>query len=205
MLTIATCLWDANEKTPPNSRCFDETWVDKLFRGFKRNLTLPFRFVCFVDRPREFSEPIQQMKLARDPPDFGCLIEPFGIGGPLLVAGLDTIIVGNVDELARYCHHGTRVALPRDPYQPERSINAIALVPPGWTNIRTEWRGENDMEWLRRHPWQPIDDLWPGQVLSLKFHQVRTRGLQGARIVYFHGRPKPHELSAFQFVREHWR
>lgn len=205
MLIVASCLWQANEKSESFSRCYSEEWVEKLYRGFKRNLTEPFRFVLFTDRMREFSEPIEQLKLITKKPSYGCFIEPFRLDSPMILVGLDTIIVGNVDHFARYCKEGENVALPRDPYQPDRSINGVALIPRGNKRIFDWWRGENDMEWLRKFPWEPIDDLFPGQVLSLKAHDVRRKGLQGAKIVYMHGNPKPNELTKLHWVQENWR
>lgn len=204
-LHVVTCLWEANEKSQPFSRCYDESWVEKLYRGFKRNLTIPFEFVCFVDYLRDFTEPaIRQQRLTTSNPDYGCFTEPYRLNVPMILAGLDTIVVRNIDHLARYCLQGDKVALPRDPYKPERSINGVALVPAGNRRIFDWWQGENDMEWLRRFPWQPIDDLVPGQVLSLKAHDVRRKGLQDARVVYFHGEPKAPSLGHLDWVKEHW-
>jgi hypothetical protein len=204
VLICATCLWDENESTKSFSRGYSELWVEKLYRGFKRNLTVPFRFVVFTDRRRKFAEPVEQEFLAAKMPNYGSFIEPFRLNLPMILVGLDTIIVGNIDHYADYCKRGDLLALPRDPYFPERSINGVALVPSGHRNIHTFWKGENDMEWLRRFPWRPIDVLFPGEVLSLKFHDVRRKGLQRAKIVYFHGLPKPTTLTHLDWVKEHW-
>jgi hypothetical protein len=207
VLHVAACLWDANKKTHASSRCYTDDWVSKLYRGFERNLTVEFQFDLFTDRIRPFGAEIHQHLLAAKNPDWSCLIEPFKLNEPTIICGLDTLIVRNIDEFASYCLTGDRIALPRDPYKPERSINGIAFVPAGYRRVYDEWRGENDMTWLREARWDTvfIDDLWPGQVLSLKAHCVRSRGLQGARVIYMHGRPKQHELLDFGFVREHWR
>lgn len=204
MLHVATCLWQANAKSLSFSRCYDESWVEKLYRGFARNLTRPFRFVCFTDRPRAFCEPVIQKPLLSQDPDYGCFIEPFRLDVPMILVGLDTIVVGNIDHLADYCLDQTMIALPRDPYRPERSINGVALIPAGNVAIYHGWRGENDMEWLRRFPNVWIDDLFPGEVLSLKAHDVRRKGLQGAKIVYFHGEPKPTALTHLDWVKRNW-
>jgi len=205
MLHIGTCLWDSNSKSQPFSRCYTEEWVEKLYRGFKRNLSHPFKFACFTDRPRAFSEPIFQKRLVTPVPSYGCFIEPFRLDVPMILVGLDTIIVGNIDHMANYCLTETELALPRDPYQPDRSINGVALIPAGHKAIFDDWRNENDMEWLRRFPNAWIDDLFPGEVLSIKFHDVRRKGLQGASIIYAHGRPKQNELTGHDWVRDHWR
>ncbi|AZO34189.1 MAG: hypothetical protein EOS76_01485 [Mesorhizobium sp.] len=47
-----------------------------------------------------------------------------------------------------------------------------------------------------------IDVLWPGDVVSYKAH-VRGKGLGSARIVYFHGVPKPPAVDE-SWVTEYW-
>lgn len=205
VLVVATCLWDANEHSQPFSRCYDESWVEKLYRGFKRNLSLRFRFVLFTDRDREFSEPIEQRRLTEVIPDYGSFTEPYRLNEPMILVGLDTVIVGNLDHFWNYCFTAEKIALPRDPYQPSRSINGVGLVPAGHRAIWDNWRGENDMEWLRQHDTVFIDDMWPGHCLSLKAYDVRRRGLQGARIVYLHGNPKQPDLMHLDWMKEHWR
>jgi len=205
-LHVACCLWDANRHSAAFSRCYDEAWVEKLYRGFARNLTIPFRFVVFTDRSRRFAEPaIDQIRLMSREPDYGALTEPYRLNEPMILCGLDTVIVRNIDHMAQHCLTADRIALPRDPYQPARSINGVQLVPRGHRRVFDEWRGENDMVWLRRFDVDFIDDIWPGQVLSLKFHKVRDLGLQDARIVYMHGEPKAPSLTHLPWIKEHWR
>lgn len=204
-LHVVTMLWDWNSSLLQSSRCYDESWADKLCRGFKRNLTVPFNFVVFTDRDRRFEEDVVQIRMTSSGTGYGRFTEPYRLNEPMILVGLDTIVVDNIDHLAEYCLHPGKIALPRDPYVPERSINGVALVPPGHANVYARWRGENDMEWLRAFDVNLIDDLFPREVVSLKAHDVRRRGLQQAKIVYFHGRPKPHELGQLTWVRQHWR
>ena len=205
MLHIVTCLWEPNKHSQEFSRCYDETWVEKLYRGFSRNLTVPYRFVCFTDEQRTFKENIGQELIASDLIDYGCFTEPYKLNQPMILVGLDTLIVRNIDHFAEYCLSADKIALPRDPYKKERSINGVALVPQGQRKIFDDWRGENDMEWLRKFDWEPIDDKWPGQVLSLKAHRLRDIGMGDARIVYMHGRPKQNELGHIPWVKENWQ
>lgn len=205
MLHVATCLWDANAHSLPASRCYDESWVDKLYRCFRRNLTGRFRFVLFTDRLRKFEEPIDQELLTAKEPDYGSFTEPYRLNEPMILVGLDTVVVGNIDHFWNYCLVADKVALPRDPYKPEQSINGIALVPAGHRRIWDEWNGENDMDWLRKQDTAFIDDMWPGHCLSLKAHDVRRKGLQGARVIYMHGTPKQPDLMHLDWMREHWR
>jgi hypothetical protein len=205
MLHVACCLWDANQRSQAFSRCYDESWVEKLYRGFRRNLSMPFRFVCFTDRERRFAEPIEQERLQAAVPDYGCLIEPFRLNEPTIICGLDTVVLGQVDHMARYCLEGEAIALPAHPSKPEVTINPIVFVPKGHRQVFDGWRGENDMVWLDGQRHVKTDAMWPGEILSLKLHDVRRKGTQGARIIYFHGGPKASDLGHVDWVREHWR
>ncbi len=204
MISVACCLWDANDRSQDFSRCYSEEWVERLYRGFARNLTLPFRFVVFTDRTRHFSEGIHQERLATADPHYGCCVEPFRLNEPMIFCGLDTVILGNIDHLAAWCHRTNIIGLPKHPYEPV-AINGVVLAPAGMRSVFSDWRGENDMDWMRKQPHRFLDDLFPGQVVSYKAH-VRGRGLPGdARIVYFHGNPKMQDAMGEPFVRDHWR
>ena len=203
-LHIATLLWEPNRESFDFSRCYDESWVLKLQAGFQRNLHKPFQFVLFTDRLRDLPASIQQRRLHSAAPTYADCIQPYQLNAPMILVGLDTVITGNIDHLAAHCLTADRVALPRDPFAPARACNGVALVPAGHRRIFDEWRGENDMEWMRAQPHHFIDDLFPGQVVSFK-GQVRGRGLGDARIVYFHGQEKPHQLAAIDWIDQHWR
>jgi hypothetical protein len=205
MLTVATLFWQPNAASRDFSRCYDETWVEKLYRGFRRNLTVPFRFVCFVDRLYTFGEPDIEQHALRDPkPSYATCIEPYRLGVPMILVGLDTIVTGNIDHLAEYCLTADRFALPRDPYRPIIACNGVALVPTGHRKVATLHRGENDMEWVRKFPHRYIDDLFPGHVQSYK-GSVKKSGIGDTRIVYFHGQEKPHQLPQVRWIKEHWQ
>jgi len=204
VLTVATLLWDANRHSEVFSRMYDEEWVHRLYRGFKRNLTIPFRFVCFTDRPRIFEPGIEQDAILAKEPGYGACIEPYRLNEPMILVGLDTVIVGNIDHLAEYCLNEKTLALPRDPNRPEIACNGVALVPAGHKHIAEMHQGQNDMEWVRRFPHVFIDDLFPGEVKSFKRH-VKDKGLDAVRICYFHGDEKPHQLPANHPILRYWQ
>jgi len=206
-LTIATLLWSPNETTEHFSQMYNEEWVDKLYRGFKRNLNVPFDFICFTDRHRKFEEDAVTTGQAYVPNlgknGYGDCILPYGLSRPMILVGLDTVVVGNIDLLAQYVLAGGEYALPRDPFWPSRACNGVALVPEGMGIIAAEHQGENDMEHVRNYPHVFIDDLFPGQVVSYKCH-VKDKGWDGVKIVYFHGKEKPHELTD-PMILQNWR
>ncbi len=205
MLTVCTLLWQPNAASRDFSRMYDESWVERLHRGFARNLTVPFRLVLFTDRERSFVEPVEQVVQ----PDlgqggYGDCIRPYALNSPMILVGLDTIVTGNCDELALWCFEKTVLCLPRDPYRPHQAINGVGLVPAGHGRIASEHHGENDMVHVRRYPHRLIDDEFPGMVRSYKGH-AEKHGLGDTRIVYFHGLKKPHELGHVDWIKEHWR
>lgn len=205
MITIACCLWDANEHSFSFSRHYTEADVDKLHRGFKRNLTVPFRTVVFTDRPRKFEEDIWVERLSANEPGYGAMIEPFKLNEPMIVCGLDTVVVGNCDDLARWCEESTGIAAPLDPYFPEKLCNGVVLATKGCGYLWTEFPGGNDMEWIRTQPAAVIDRLFPKAVVSYKGH-VKHYGLEPEnKIVMFHGESKPHQLSHLDWIGENWK
>lgn len=202
MITVATMLWDHTEKSYDFSRCYSEEWVHRLYDGFARNLTIPFKFCLFTDRIRELERPIEQYLFERRPIDYGSCIEPFKLPGPKIVLGLDTIITGNVDALAQWAIDGKSFLLPIDPYQPHHACNGVAVCPEG-LDLWSTWNGENDMAWCRSFPHEYLDDVFGAMVKSYKGH-VAQYGLKDTRIVYFHGEGKPHELPGVKWVDLHW-
>lgn len=204
MITVATLLWQTNHNSQKFSSMYNEEWVERLYRGFARNLTKPFQFVCYVDRPRKFSVPVTPRLINSRIPSYADCIQPFEMGVPMILVGLDTIVTGNIDHLADYCLNAETLALPRDPFDKEQACNGVCLVPAGLQAIAGSHGKQNDMVWLRSKPHVFIDDLYPGHVESYK-GAVRDQGLGDTRIVYFHGKEKPHELPEVQWISDHWR
>lgn len=205
MITIATLLWDANTRGLDTSRCYDEAWVEKLYRGFARNLTRhSMRFVLYTERPRMFSENVEVRVALPARPGYADCVRPYEMDEPMILVGLDTVVTGNLDHLADYCLTGRYIALPRDPYMPSRACNGVALVPAGNRHVWESWTGANDMDHMRAQEHVFLDDVFPGQVISYK-GRARDRGIGDARIVYFHGDEKPHQLELDHPILEHWR
>lgn len=206
MITIATILFDANDSVQNFSRCYSEPWVDKLYRGFKRNLSQPFRFALFTDRVRQFQEAGIQQVLLHYKPHYGSCVECFRLDVPMIFVGLDTVIVGNVDHMANYCLRPDSVlALPKHPYE-DLSINGVVLAPAGMRHVFDLWNGKaNDMMHTASFTHRMIDTLFPGQCVSWKAHVRGGEPPKNARIIYFHGVPKPHDLLTNPIIEEHWR
>lgn len=204
MITIATLFWEANRNSLAFSRMYSTEWVEKLYRGIERNLTTPFEFVVYTDRIREYSEPVTQVLLKAKTPDYSSCVQPFELGRPTIMMGLDTIITGNIDHLAAYTLSAPKMALPRNPYKKYDCCNGVCLIPDGYAKVWAEWDGANDMSHVARYDYEFIDDMWPGHVVSYKV-DVKANGLGDARIVYFHGEEKPHQLANIDWIKANWR
>lgn len=207
MISICTQFWNSNPKSYDFSTMYDESWVEKLYRGCQRNLSEPFRFLVWSEKHRTYAHAQIEHRLLDDPePGYASCIQLYELNEPQIIMGLDTVITGNIDHLAAYALTSPKLALPRDPNSPYMACNGVCLVPAGHSHIWTRHDGSNDMIWMRRQPHDYIDDLFPGHVRSWKggvLPGVRETGLLDTRICYFHGHEKMHEISE-RWLLDHW-
>ena len=233
MIKIITCLFDGVAFGVPHSKnIFDAMWVDKLYRGIKRNTTKPFELICLVDKEYPIKEPVKQVKFieqANVSVGWSLLVEmyrPDITSDRRVTIGLDTIIMDNIDDILEIDND---IAMITDPMEPEEVCNAItwcssetaAYIWDVWTNKR-EWVYENcrfignavsEMVLLRKLFDQDgealrVDNIYEG-IYSYKVHIIENPDLiENAKIIYFHGEPKPHELGAHpvdDLIIPHWK
>ena len=223
MLTVATMLWDPTPQSFSWSRCYDQTWVEKLYRGFARNLTMPFRFVCWSDRHRIYAESAIKTAALGDRPGYGDVMMPLTTGDPTILVGLDTVVLRNIDHLARWCLESKDdvLALPRDPFKWDQACNGVVLAPANFIGPhRPLDTSMNDMEWCRAQPHVFLDDIFPGSVKSYKGHvlgqsavamgergpdAMKPKGFADVDICYLHGNPKQHWLLHIPEIRDNWK
>jgi hypothetical protein len=206
MINICTILWSPNESSASFSH-YTEEHVEKLYRGFRRNLTIPWTFHVWTDYPRMlYGVEALQHPITRDPPDYRDCLQLYELDEPSIQVGLDTVITGNIDHLAQWClaePAGSPVALPRDPFHWSRACTGVQLVPQGHAGIWNPDKITNDMEHMRAQPHRFIDDLFPGQVQSWKCAVKLNGQLDDTRICYFHGDQKMGQVTE-PWMTEHW-
>ena len=220
-----------------NYRGMGARYVNALFRGCARNLTVPFRFICFTDDGRGLEPGIG---LRPVPPGLDgwynqlAMFQPdaFEAGERVLYMDLDTIIMGNIDDIAAYDGPFAMLANPYSPGVPCQS-GIMAWEAGPYANICDEWttrgfptvRG-GDQEWIRPRISEAValQSLFPGRMLSFKYEcaglahprnrrdaelkalwakYVRVPCPPKASIVYFHGQPKPDNCRS-RWVSETW-
>ena len=237
-LTVTCTLFDSPEENHGwvGWGLYDPTWVDKLYRGVRRNLdpTTELRFVCITEYPDSaFQEPVEAVPFAYKEHigRWMCINEVFRPDlnlGRTLVMGLDTIIMGSLDDIAAY---DGPMAMTRAREGKHEACNAVvsytgetgaqlweeyiadpdgvsaAHVTPwsrGQGSEMVYWR-ERGEAWLNggRHL---LDDFYPGQLCSWKLQGKKDLAtLADCRVLYFHGHTKPCRDDVPPEIREHWR
>jgi len=171
---------------------YPKEYIVKLYRGLLENTKYPFEL-----------EVVTKTKY----PGWWGKLEQFGRDERILLLDVDLIITGNIDFLFEYEGPFCAWHDPRDDGM-NGSVNSIG---PGFgTAVREIFDKApdkymhsyySDQEFLRDHT-QP--DYWDkGLIQSYKFDHLDA-GPGDARIVVFHGHPKPHEIWD-GWVKEYWQ
>lgn len=208
-------------------------YVNKLYRGVKRNLSIPHRFICFADKYSDkFDHRIEVIPL--DVPDRWMwnfkkmyLYKPNnGLTGRVLALDLDMVMVGRLDEIAlhdswfttcrgAYHHEGEKIKKVGGSIigfnAGDELLTKLLWNPLSNGNkLRKKYEkitGGSERKYfaLRLRDIEFWQDQFPNQILSYK---VDVRGKnkihEDARIIRFHGKPRPHEVNQESFVKENW-
>lgn len=181
-------------------------YVARLKAGVDRHLP-GAGFLCLADVPLE----CDTVELKHGWPGWWSKLELFrpDIEGDLLYFDLDTIITGDLADIARV----RSLALLADFYRAPRMAGALGsgmmfipqaakaeiwkswmARPPHWMRV---YHQGGDQSFLERH-WRTRARTWqqlvPGQVVSYKVH-CRDGVPADARVVCFHGKPKPSDVN----------
>lgn len=184
--------------------------VERLHLQWQRYAPMDSTFKCLTDM--ELPDFISSEPLEHGWPGWWSKIEIFKIPGPVMYMDLDTSIVGPLDDLCGAVLRNEFIAL-RD-FNPSARDMGSGLM--GWTGnliriyeeflldpeghmarCRTSqrWGDQGFIEQLAypRTYWQTEV---PGQVVSYKKHCLYKKfAPPGARVVCFHGKPRPWEIG----------
>ncbi len=234
---ICSLFKGSNHGLPHSADIYSPEDADKLARGLKRNITVDYELVCLVDSDYTFKEPIRAIPfLEPNSPGWSLLAELFRpdiTTNRRMIIGLDTVIMSNIDDILSF---PLDVGLITDPMsgigiiQENEVCNAISIVSDKSSNyIWNVWTNKRD--WVLKHcrlaPWNTPSELvmmrklfnadgkvpridigFPDRILSYKMHIcTNPKLLETASIVYFHGKPKLHQLKNVHFnikVLENW-
>ena len=228
-ITIVTALFNGFQTLVPQTRqyvgVYTTEWVDKLYRGIARNYNGPFGFICLTDQNYRFEESnIKLIRFERSVDQYGWMslmewYRPDLCVGNRITLGLDTIITGSLDRI--FAYKPEKLAVCKDPYENFKICNAVTMATPEFCTEVWPWWKENENKLMQENLFQGypsemvllrnyygdshcLDYYFP-EIVSYKAH-VATKfvTIKDSSIVYFHGKPKPHEISNHPWVRTHW-
>lgn len=214
-LTVACVLRRGGLYLGSREGAYFAKYVRILRDSVAEHLSLPHRFVCLTDVP----VPCAHIDLLDLSPGAWAKLELFKRGqfdGPVLYFDLATVVLGDLDELARVALDGEFGAL----CHRQGGLDAAVMawrVDCSFLHRRHAWLPEY---WRWRHraqghrgfieaglgragvAWQAIDRTLSG--IAIDYAELGPGGVipTPARLAIFHGRPRPHELEAEQFA--HW-
>lgn len=195
-------------------------YVNKLFHGVTKYLTLPHDFTCFTEDPSGLDEGILTEPLAENWNNWwgkATLFAPHALTGRLLYIDLDSVITGSLDDLGRYS--GAFALMSTREIYCEKAKD-------GYNSSIIAWHtsfGSSIYASLKRYYQYVLKyicrfDFWlemtvanadyvqeylPGQFLDYcSFCQEIVP--EGCRIVAFPRDPKPHEAKA-PWIQDLWQ
>lgn len=225
-LTVACCLWGYWP-----ARGWGVEYVERLSRGVKRNLSRPYRFVCFSDT--WFHAPGVEVRPLNSPTWAGCLPKLYvyspqaHLRGRVLLFDLDNVITGSLDAMAAYDgEYAVRAwfaGYDKGDRVPDGDMISFMAGSPVardlWASLTAdvsgaeERTGGRERYFIRDHV---APDLWQDvlghkAILSYKRHLRDAPLTADTSIVSFHdgGKPggtcRPHQLTTtVPWLREHW-
>lgn len=196
MLTVLCVLRSGGEYRPEH--------VVALRDGVRAHLPVPHEFVCLSDAvvhgvwtyPLRYGWPGWWSKMEA--------FQPHRFKGRVLYMDLDTVIVGDLSDLAAY---SGQFAMLSDFLRPERPASGVMAWDAGCEQARAIWeaftrdpeghmhecQGGGDQEFIASVVYgreDRLQDVVPGQIVSYKVH-CKNGVPDGARLVCAHGTPKP--------------
>lgn len=166
-----------------NYRGMGARYVNALFSGCARNLTVPFNFVCLTDDANGLRPEIKPQLLDKGlvPPHLHPVYWKLALFRPgafrederVLFMDLDIVILSNIDDIASYAGP---FAMVREPYFPAELNSSIMAFRPRHCDLWTKWASEGFPEhrvaeqgWIAdrlNNAAVRLQDVFPGRIRS---------------------------------------
>ncbi len=203
--SIVCCLRSGGEYHPNH--------ISALAKQIARNVTIPYRFVCYTDQVADLAG-IEMVELEKNYPGWWSCVELWKHQGPTIAIGLDTMVLKNIDNLLKVACH-----VPEDEFflldsffHPGEFINGMQIWNGDWSWLYDQFdfekesklhRGDENYQietlQARGVDLEPIQEYFEG-ICNYKLHY--KKGLvKDPSIVIFHGRPKPWQTSLWKMVK----
>jgi hypothetical protein len=226
MLDVICFYWCGYDRPNWHDKELGVQYINRLYAGVCRNLTLPFVFTCFLEKginKNSINKKID-VKYFDSPSWRGCLpkLKAFdhnnGFSDRVIVLDLDLVITGNLDEMFSY--NGTFMTRSTFKKLPKMMSGGDIVffkagTMPFW-DVLTEKTEEIEeltggrerfiyRKFFKKIGMDFVQVKYPNQIFSYKRHVLRANGKlsPNCRIVSCHGRPRPHEIKE-PWIKEHW-
>lgn len=184
-------------------------YVNILRAMVARHLAAPHRFVCLTEDPSGLEHQVRALQLRPGRQGWWNKVELFRpglFGGRVLYLDLDVVVVGPLDGLVAHkgIIHLDDWRGPRGGYGSAVMVWDAGEHVEAWTKFSGEvsTRHLGDQDWLSElGGWARLPFPW---CVSYRFHCANGPPA-GAKVVCFHGHPKPHEARDVDWVRRAWR
>jgi hypothetical protein len=210
MINIA-CVFKQQDN--PRGEDYNVEWINKLYRGVKRNLSTPFNFVCLSN----VDTPYDTIPLVTESDIYWNKIELFRPGlfdGPTLYLDLDVVICKSLDAVNSLPN---KFLMCQEPY---RDITNSSIM---------YWRGDcshlfdyyvenqaaiveeyknpglrfSDQSYIMEHVEYEFIENYIPDLVSWKHHKVKAYE-PGKSIIVFTSRSKPYNNLDLAEVRDNW-
>lgn len=226
MLDIVCFYWKGTDRPTWHDQELGVQYINRLYAGVCRNLTLPFKFTCFLQEglPKEGIDSGVTVRYFDSPSWKGCLpkLKAFdhsnGFQGRVIVLDLDLVITGNLDEMfsynGRFMTRSTFRKLPKTLSGGDIVFFGAGTMP-FWEVLNAEPEKVEEItggrerfvyrKFFSKIGMDFVQLQYPNQIFSYKRHVARSNNKlsPNCRIVSCHGRPRPHEINA-PFVKDNW-
>ena len=191
-------------------------YVQKLYQALKRNTSVNFTFFCFTDEPDALRVPSIKFspKYKWNLNKFVCFDPQYGLEGRVLTVDLDLLILDNINDILCFKEEMITCEAAYKPNLPGGSLVGTTvdfgrenLFNPVKKNTQEVEQKTGGSERFFFRQYLANYDFWQRNYPGIYSYKVdcQDRVPDDARIIRFHGKPRPHECLTSQLIEEHWR
>ena len=203
---------------------YNATYVNRLYNMVSRNMSEPFKFVCFTDNRLGINKEVDMFPLPYNAEGWWGKMGLYKqkIDGvdteKLLFLDLDVVITGRLEQI---CNYESDFAMAKDyPYhylppndkRQKWGNTSVVLLKVGsqskiWEAYNQQGCPEvdrfGDQEWIYEQFYGCCDLMPESFVQSYKLHNLAGDKIPECSVVMFHGTPKPPDCGGW--VKRLWR
>ena len=183
MLTVACVL--------KSGGCYNAEYVQRLKDSVNKHLK-GHNFVCFSD----IEVPCERIPLVYNLAGWWSKLELFTLKSKTLYFDLDTVITGDLSEIAEYPHEFTMLS---DFYKLKEPASGVMAWDGDYSFILSDYdqnkhySGHGDQGYIATKVLaKRFQNIFPSQITSRKDTKTRNKN---ERVVCFHGEPRPHSVN----------